>query len=62
LGRVDGSQLTESNSNRHVGLHFCRNYQNVVRYNPELCGKCPFCSFNERGKEGLSPGHSTRGK
>ncbi len=25
-----------------VGLHFCRRYRNVVRYNPEFCGKCPF--------------------
>jgi hypothetical protein len=23
------------------GLHFCRHYKNLVRYNPEFCGKCP---------------------
>lgn len=25
-----------------VGLHFCRRYRNMVRYNPEFCGNCPF--------------------
>ncbi len=24
-----------------LGLHFCRHYQNLVKYNPEFCGKCP---------------------
>ena len=24
-----------------VGLHFCKHYNNVVKYNPELCEKCP---------------------
>lgn len=24
-----------------VGLHFCRYYRNLVRYDPEFCGKCP---------------------
>jgi hypothetical protein len=23
------------------GLHFCSHYKNLVRYNPEFCGKCP---------------------
>jgi len=22
------------------GLHFCNQYQNIVKYNPELCDKC----------------------
>ena len=22
------------------GLHFCDRYDNIVRYNPELCGNC----------------------
>jgi len=25
-----------------LGLHFCRRYGNLVRYNPEFCGRCPF--------------------
>jgi hypothetical protein len=25
-----------------LGLHFCRHYQNLVRYDPEFCGACPF--------------------
>lgn len=32
------------------GLHFCKNYQNLVRYIPELCGKC---RYNGRGKKGV---------
>ena len=23
------------------GLHHCRYYDNLVKYNPNLCGKCP---------------------
>ncbi|MGD2142591.1 MAG: hypothetical protein PVH79_03820 [Candidatus Bathyarchaeota archaeon] len=25
-----------------VGLHFCSRYNNIVRYDPELCGSCPY--------------------
>lgn len=24
-----------------VGLHYCSRYRNLVKYNPEFCGKCP---------------------
>ncbi|MBS7619134.1 hypothetical protein KEJ21_00590 [Candidatus Bathyarchaeota archaeon] len=24
------------------GLHYCRRYMNLVRYDAELCGICPF--------------------
>jgi hypothetical protein len=27
---------------RNPGLHFCKNYKNLVKYNPELCGHCPY--------------------
>ena len=27
------------------GLHFCRKYDNLVRYNPELCGDCEHNGF-----------------
>jgi len=25
-----------------VGLHFCKRYKNLVRYNAEFCARCPF--------------------
>jgi hypothetical protein len=33
---------TLSEDKKETGLHFCKNYQNLVRYIPELCGKCRF--------------------
>lgn len=27
------------------GLHFCNRYDNLVRYNPELCGNCEHNGF-----------------
>lgn len=24
------------------GLHYCSQYNNLVRFNPEFCGKCPY--------------------
>jgi hypothetical protein len=26
---------------RNTGLHFCTQYNNLVRFNPQFCGKCP---------------------
>ena len=26
---------------RQVGLHYCSNYRNLVRFNPEFCASCP---------------------
>lgn len=26
----------------NVGLHVCKRYRNLVKYNPEFCGNCPF--------------------
>lgn len=26
---------------RNTGLHFCTQYNNLVRFNPKFCGKCP---------------------
>jgi len=26
---------------RQEGLHYCSHYRNLVRWNPEFCGKCP---------------------
>ena len=25
-----------------VGLHFCRRYKNLVRFDSEFCARCPF--------------------
>jgi hypothetical protein len=27
---------------RQVGLHYCRHYRNLVRFNPNFCGPCPY--------------------
>ena len=32
---------------KNTGLHFCNLYNNVVRFNPEFCGKCPHSSLNK---------------
>ena len=30
------------------GLHFCSKYDNLVRYNPELCGDCEHNDFRSK--------------
>jgi len=30
---------------KEVGLHFCRYYNNVVRFNKPACGTCPHCTY-----------------
>ncbi|MCX6648685.1 MAG: hypothetical protein NTV61_04770 [Candidatus Bathyarchaeota archaeon] len=32
---------------RNTGLHFCTQYNNLVRFNPKFCGKCPHSSLNK---------------
>lgn len=34
------------------GLHHCRYYDNLVRYNPNLCGKCSHSGFRPREVDG----------
>lgn len=34
------------------GLHHCRYYDNLVRYNPSLCGKCSHSGFRPREDDG----------
>lgn len=29
---------------RSMGLHYCRHYDNIVRFNPGFCGKCRHCT------------------
>ncbi|MCD6263264.1 hypothetical protein J7L60_02480 [Candidatus Bathyarchaeota archaeon] len=33
---------------RSLRLHYCRRYRNLVRFNEETCGRCPF-SGRRRG-------------
>jgi hypothetical protein len=35
-------ELTEEKKRmlKNMGLHYCRHYDNVVRFNAPLCGKC----------------------
>jgi hypothetical protein len=35
------------------GLHFCNRYNNLVRYNPDLCGKCEHNGFRTRDPPAL---------
>jgi len=30
---------------KEVGLHFCRYYNNVVRFNAPACGTCPHRTY-----------------
>ncbi|MBL7168937.1 hypothetical protein ISS40_09695 [Candidatus Bathyarchaeota archaeon] len=50
LGNVtktdDGSKMPPR------GLHHCRYYDNLVRYNPNLCGKCSHNGFRPREDDG----------
>lgn len=42
--KVRGIKLT--------GLHFCRRYMNLVRYDPEVCRACPFNGIRRVGGNG----------
>ncbi|MGD2201243.1 MAG: hypothetical protein PVJ38_06415 [Candidatus Bathyarchaeota archaeon] len=33
-----------------AGLHFCRKYNNIVRYNPEFCDGCPHNNLKVRSR------------
>ena len=33
------------------GLHFCRYYENLVRFDPEFCGKCPHNGLRPQTKD-----------
>jgi hypothetical protein len=35
------------------GLHYCKYYQNIVKFNPEFCGKCPYNGLKPTKKESL---------
>lgn len=31
---------------KSMGLHYCSYYQNIVKWNPEFCGSCPYNGRN----------------
>ena len=33
---------------KEVGLHYCKNYENIVRYNKPACGKCRHATYPKR--------------
>ncbi len=39
-------ELTEEKKQalKSMGLHYCRHYDNIVRFNPTFCGKCRHCT------------------
>ena len=36
------------NKLKEIGLHYCRHYENVVRYNKPACGKCAYATYPKR--------------
>jgi len=34
---------------KRLGLHFCKRYRNLVRYDPDFCGACPFNGLRDEG-------------
>lgn len=34
-----------------LGLHFCRHYKNLVKFNPEFCGRCPHNGLRPQKEE-----------
>jgi hypothetical protein len=40
-------KLTEEKKRalKSMGLHYCRYYRNIVRFNPDFCGKCRYCTY-----------------
>ena len=47
-GAEEAGEVTMSNGKPkmpHRGLHHCRYYDNLVKYNPTFCGKCPHNGF-----------------
>lgn len=43
-------ELTEEKKRmfKSIGLHYCRHYDNVVRFNAPLCGKCRHRTYPAR--------------
>jgi hypothetical protein len=39
-------ELTEEKKRmlKSMGLHYCKYYNNIVRFNPSFCGKCRHCT------------------
>ena len=43
----DSGDASHRAAPNRFGLHLCKRYRNLVRYDPELCGRCPFRGFEE---------------
>jgi len=43
-------ELTEEKKQmlKSIGLHYCRHYDNVVRFNAHFCGKCRHRTYPSR--------------
>lgn len=41
-------ELEEKGYRPKYGLHFCRYYQNLVKFTPSLCAKCPNNGLKDR--------------
>ncbi len=43
-------ELTEEKKQmlKSIGLHYCRHYDNVVRFDPPFCGKCRHRTYPSR--------------
>jgi hypothetical protein len=35
----------KKNKLKELGLHYCKYYKNIVRYNAPTCKKCPYCTY-----------------
>jgi len=55
-GDVGGGDERRGRLNR-VGLHLCKRYKNLVRFNPVFCGRCPFNGL--RDALGVAPRSET---
>jgi hypothetical protein len=33
---------------RQIGLHYCKHYDNIVRFNAPACGKCGYATYPKR--------------
>ena len=52
--QLDPGNVTTTDKESKIsirGLHHCSYYDNLVKYNPTLCGKCPHNGFRPRNDD-----------
>ena len=49
---MDETTTDDESKTPKRGLHHCRYYDNLVKYNPNFCGKCPHNGIRLRGDDG----------